>query len=187
MAFRKLKQENRRLTLLSLIDLIFILLIFFVITSVMVRMTTGETNLYIPTPKNEPGEAQVLIQIIDEDSYLWLDHTAIDTLRQYEHRLRDPEDDAEKMRLLLQKMTLDQKGLESRLKTMLNIRSRSKSKEYFVLIRCPDNSPYFLVTNILEKFMDNPYFEYGCVSGALEDLLNSRNIYIKDNILQIDF
>lgn len=190
MGFRKLTHENRRAPLYSLIDLIFILLIFFVITSIMIRLTRGESKLYIPTPKNEPGEAQILIQIIDEKTSLWLDHTAIDTLRRYSLLLSrsDPEQSARaKVDLLLAKMTLDNDELTTRLDRMKASLTQSLKKEYFVLIRCPEYLPYVAVTRIIERLVDNPFIEYGCVSGSIEDIRSSKNFLVDGNVLQIDF
>lgn len=184
MAFRKVVHDNRRLTLVSLIDLIFILLLFFIITSVMIKLTKGESKLYIPTPKNEPGEAQILIQIIDEDEYLWLDHRAIDTLRRNDDRHKTPR---EKIALLVDEMKVDKAGLYERLENLLSSTKTSLSREYFVLIRCPNFLPYFYATNIIEKLVDNPYFEYGCVAGTIEEILSSKNIHLEGNVLQIDF
>lgn len=187
MAFRRLERDSRRLPLVSLIDLIFILLIFFIITSVMIKLSKGESQLYIPTPKNEPGEAQVLIQIIDADHYLWLDHTAIDALRQFEYDAGRRLDTRTKIAWLVAQMTIDRKTMLARLEKKLEQEGPGSNKEYFVLIRCPDDLPYHLATSIIEKFVDNPFFEYGCVSGTLEEILNSKRVTIEGNVLQIDF
>lgn len=187
MAFRKLTLTDRRPPLVSLIDLIFILLIFFIITSIMIRLTRGESKLYIPTPKNEPGEAQILIQIIDEKKYLWLDHTAIDTLYRYSYLLKQPTNPRAKVELLAGKMTLDEEALFARLQQLKESLSSRLKKEYFVLIRCPEYLPYFHATRIIEKLVDNPYIEFGCVSGTLEEIRSSKNLFIEGNVLQIDF
>ncbi len=187
MAFRKLHHENRRVPLYSLIDLVFILLIFFIITSIMIRTTRGEAKLYIPTPKNEPGEAQILIQIIDDKTCLWLDHTAIDTLRRHSYMIPRADDLGAKVDLLLRKMTLDNAALSLRLSRLKESIAESVKKEYFVLIRCPEYLPYVAATRIIEKLVDNPYIEYGCVSGSLQDIRSSKSILIDGNVLQIDF
>ncbi|NIR51888.1 hypothetical protein GWO43_25270 [candidate division KSB1 bacterium] len=187
MAFRKLTHDNRRLPLVSLIDLIFILLIFFIITSVMIKLTKGESRLYVPTPKNEPGEAQILLQIVDENQYVWLDHTAIDTLRHYRQQLSNPRDTEATVSFLIKKMTIDQEELFSRVEDLLSSERGSKRDEYFVLIRCPNDLPYFYATNVIEKLVDNPYFEYGCVAGTIDEIKASKRIHIEKNVLEIDF
>jgi hypothetical protein len=55
------------------------------------------------------------------------------------------------------------------------------------MIRCPDNLPYARAVGIIEKLVDLPNFEYGCVSGTLDDLRHSKNIRAEGNVLQIDF
>ncbi|RMF62242.1 MAG: hypothetical protein D6743_12350 [Calditrichaeota bacterium] len=187
MAFRKLNHNRRGVQLVSLIDLIFILLIFFVITSILIKLTRGEARLYIPTPKNEPGEAQILIQILDEDKYLWVDHTAIDTLNLYSYALQDPLSPAAKVDLLLDKLVLSKRRLMERIALLKEASNGHRRKAYYVLIRCPDDLPYHYATSIVEEFVDNPNFEYGCVSGTVEDIRNSRNLAIKGNVIEIDF
>jgi biopolymer transport protein ExbD len=187
MAFRKIIFHERRVPLVSLIDLIFILLIFFVVTSIMTPLNKEEARLYLPTPKNEPGEAQILIQILDGDRYLWMDHTAIDTLNRYSYLFKNSDAPANKVDLLLSKMTLNAEGLFERLAKLKEALAMLERKEYFILIRCPEQFPYFYATNIMEKLAGNPYLEYGCVAGAIEDLRSSRNFVVQGNILQIDF
>lgn len=187
MAFRILNSENRKIQLVSLIDLIFILLIFFIMTSIFLRMTRGESKLFIPTPKNEPGEAQILIQILGENSYFWIDHTAIDTLNRYRSHLSSANNSRAKVDLLLSKMTLDFGQLSLRIADLETSQSKRFSDEYFVLIRCPDYLPFYYATEIIEKFVHIPNVEYGCVSGSIEDIKNSKNLFIKETEIQIDF
>lgn len=187
MAFRKISHANRRIQMVGLIDLIFILLIFFIITSIMIKLTRGESKLHIPTPKNEPGEAQVLIQILENDNYFWLDHTAIDTLNRYSFRFRNPASVAPKIQLLLNKMTLSREELDGRIDALVKGPSANRQQDYFVMIRCPDNLPYSKAVTIIEKLVDLPNFEYGCVSGTVDDLVASKNIQVRGNVLQIDF
>ncbi|MFQ5864173.1 MAG: biopolymer transporter ExbD [bacterium] len=186
MAFKRFYRDHRKIQMLSLIDLIFILLLFFIITSVMIKLTRGETKLFVPTPKNEPGEAQILIQIMDEDDYFWLDHTAVDTLNRYSYQLFNPDDPKAKMDLLLTKMKLNSDLLNSRLEDLKKILSKDRNKEYFVLIRCPENKPYYYAINIIEQLVGLPNLEYGCVSGTIEDIRQSRDIIINSNLIQIN-
>lgn len=187
MAFRKLSHGNRKIQLVSLIDLIFILLIFFIMTSVLIKITRGEAKLYIPTPKSEPGEAQVLIQILDRDKYLWIDHTAVDTLYRYRSELPDANDSKTKVDLLLSKMVVDVAGLKDRLQGLESFSSGRLHKEYFILIRCPDDLPFYYAIEIVEMLVHNPNLEYGCVSGTISDIKESKNFSIRGNVIQIDF
>ena len=186
MAFRKLTQNSRKIELVSLIDLIFILLIFFIITSIMIKLTKGESKLYIPTPVNEPGEAQILIQILDENNYMWMDYTAIDTLLKYSFQLPDPNDNRLKVDLLVSKLTVARETLYEQIEKLKEDSNFIQNREYFVLIRSPDYLPYHHATGIIERLSDNPNFEYGCVSGTIDEIRNSSNIYAEGNIIQID-
>ncbi len=187
MAFKREAPHGRKLQMVSLIDLIFILLIFFIISSILIRMTDGEAQLYLPTPKNEPGETQVMIQIIDADSYVWLDHTAIDTLLHYsENGTRRLSTEA-KVDLLVDKMSLDSRRLGQRIERLKQEVNAKPDLDFFVLVRCPDELPYYFATNVVEKLVDSPHFQYGCVGGSIADLRASSDIFIERNVIQIEF
>jgi len=187
MAFRKIETENRRIQLVSLIDLIFILLIFFIITSILIKVTRGEARLYVPLPKNEAGEAQLLIQILGPDSFLWLDHTAIDTLYTYGRRLKLRPSPESKINLLLARMVVDSRGLNDRIERLALEAGRQRQKTYFAVIRCPEEQPYYYATDIIQKLAPVPNVEYGCVAGSIEDLKRGSNIKLEANVLTIDF
>jgi len=187
MAFKRSREADKGLQLVSLIDLIFILLIFFIITSVLIKLSLGESKLYIPTPKNEPGDAQILVQIISEDSLLWLDHTAIDTLNLYTYRLKRPVPAEIKRNILLDKMIVDRKGLIDKIGALKELAGTEREKDYFVIIRCPDHFPYHYATSIVERLLDVPNLEYGCVSGSIHDFNDKSGFKIAGNTLQIDF
>lgn len=186
MAFKKISHANKKLQMVSLIDLIFILLIFFIITSIMIKLSKGEAKLYVPTPKNEPGEAQIFIQIVDENRYLWVDHTVIDTLNLYSYKLPRPVSDAYKVDLLVNKMTVDSEGLSLKMAQLKQTAQSHPNEEYFVLIRCPQDKPYYLVTDIIEQLVDTPHFQYGCIEGSVDDLRRSR-VFAQANVFEIDF
>ncbi|MFQ5708983.1 MAG: biopolymer transporter ExbD [bacterium] len=187
MAFRRFRSSKRKIQLISLIDLIFILLLFFIVTSVLVKISKGESKIFIPTPKNEPGEAQVLIQILDRERFLWIDYTAIDTLNRYRYLLSDRADSRAKLDLIAKKMTIDGESLTQRLKSLKRHLLRKRTDAYFVIIRCPNRLPYYLPLKIIEQLVGIPNLEYGCVSGTIEEMRNSENIVIERNLIQIDF
>jgi len=186
MAFKKISHVNRKVQMVSLIDLIFILLIFFIITSIMIKLSKGEAKLYVPTPKNEPGEAQIFIQIIDEDKYLWIDHTVIDTLNAYSYKMPDPVSTQYKVNVLLEKMVVSETGLQQKIERLKRQLQRQPNEDYFILIRCPEDKPYYVATNIIEQLVDTPQLEYGCVAGSVDDL-KTGNILAQGNVFQIDF
>jgi len=187
MAFRRLSHANRKLQMVSLIDLIFILLIFFIITSILIKLVRGESQLFIPTPKNEPGEAQILIQILDKDNYLWIDHTAIDTLNFYTYKFTGNISHAKKANILLEKMSFDSTGFYERIESLKKMSAAQPHKEFFVLIRCPEEMPYYYATNIIERLIDVPNLEYGCLAGSIDDVLTKGRISVHRNTIQIDF
>jgi biopolymer transport protein ExbD len=72
---RKISQKNRRKNsgLMSLIDVVFLLLIFFLVVSVFVNSEVKEYSVNVSTPINEEGMANILIQITDNGDYYFMD------------------------------------------------------------------------------------------------------------------
>ena len=50
---------------------------------------------------------------------------------------------------------------------------------FFVLIRCPNDIPYFRVIDVITKLSDTPYrnIRYGCVGGTLTQIRQCQRIY----------
>ena len=84
MAFKKKRRPKERVELVSLIDMVFILLVFFLVTSFVIRMPIQERSVSIPTPENKLGRAQIVIQYIDEERVFWLDEQAASVVEEVE-------------------------------------------------------------------------------------------------------
>ena len=84
-------------------------------------------------------------------------------------------------------MVVNVAGLKDRFKDLESLSGRQLNKEYFVLIRCPDNLPFHYATELVEMLVRNPNFEYGCVSGTISDIKESKKFSIRGNVVQIDF
>ncbi|RKY75482.1 hypothetical protein DRQ07_11835, partial [candidate division KSB1 bacterium] len=87
MAFKSIRKKKEKIELVSLIDLLFILLVFFLVTSFVVRLPLQERNISIPTPENKPGRAQIVIQLIDNNFIFWIDEDASSKVKEIENRM----------------------------------------------------------------------------------------------------
>ncbi|HDL18589.1 MAG TPA: hypothetical protein ENH29_06005 [Bacteroidetes bacterium] len=191
MAFRKENSTNKKMQLISLMDVVFILLIFFLVSIFFASLPNEERRIFIPTPKNEPGYAQVLIQLIDENSFLYIDPfvteklvkeiTQIDkkTFMSVAQRLQ------QKKELIITKNTypiISQDGsgnfLKAKLMTLVTQADAHPEEKYFAMIRCPDELPYAVVIDVVEILSRTKYknIQYGCVGGTIDDIRNSKSI-----------
>lgn len=183
MAFKRPPRNKEQIELVSLIDMIFILLVFFLVTSFVIRLPMQERSLYVPTPENQTGRAQILIQLLDDERVFWLDEQASSIVEQAEadygylspERLRD--------RIVIQlidRYTLSYDELESRLETLRDRANADPNARFFVLIRCPDALPYYRVVNILTFLSEARYrnLKYGCVGGTLDDIRSCRRVTV---------
>jgi len=179
-------KKNRKVDLIPLIDIVFILVIFFMINNITVQSENQERRFPIPTPKNQRGSnAQVLVQIIDEQSFFWLDHTNYNTI----------EDELSKVWLPLNKRyaNLDRKlgktniykwiSLDEKLETLFRT-VKKNNEECFIVIRCPNSIPYFKVIEIIKKINKSNVntVEYGCVGGRLADLFTPGSITVEQKV-----
>ncbi len=181
MAFSKVKIKKDRLELVSLIDMIFILLVFFLVTSFVMRTPLQETILYIPTPENVLGRAQIVIQIIDKNRVLWLDDSASSIVEQIERNYGYLSETRLRNRIfsaLINENILSFSQMQERLTLLCNRADENSFSDYFVLIRCPNEVPFSMVISIISKINDTRYrnIRYGCVGGTLDEIKNSRAI-----------
>lgn len=191
MAFNKESGANKKMQLISLMDVVFILLIFFLVSIFFASLPNEERRLFIPTPQNKPGYAQVLIQLIDENSFLYIDPfvteklvkeiTQIDkkTYMSFAQRLQ------QKKELIIKKNTfpiIAKSGggnfLKTKLMALVSQADAHPEEKYFAMIRCPDELPYAAVIDVVEILSKAKYknIQYGCVGGTVEDIRNSKSI-----------
>lgn len=74
MAFRKTRHAKRKLMLFPLMDMFFILLLFFLV-NIGAQEDGGEKAYSSTVPTRGIGEAQILLQMISPSQVLWLDNT----------------------------------------------------------------------------------------------------------------
>jgi biopolymer transport protein ExbD len=188
---RQRGSDNRQLGLISLMDVVFILLIFFLVSVFFASRPNEERKLFIPTPKNEAGSAQVLIQLIDDDSFFFVDPqvteklvvdiTAIDARGGMSASQRL----AAKRNILTTQGTFSMRNrrtggnqLIEKVNSLVDYADAHPEEAYFVMIRCPGELPYSRVIAIIQLLSQSTYknIQYGCVRGTIEDIQQSRRI-----------
>jgi len=169
-------------------DMIFILLVFFLVTSFVIRMPLQERTLFVPTPNNEVGRAQILIQFIDSENVFWLDETAATVTENIEQefgylsaqRLRD-----RIISELINRNTMSVERLKLQLDKLKQRAGDDPFSRFFILIRCPNNLPYDRVIDVIGQVSDSNYpnIRYGCTGGTLTEIRSCRRI---DTVVEVD-
>ena len=181
--------------LIGLIDVIFLLLIFFLVTKVVTELGKMEQKVLVGVPKNEPGYAQILIQVVDPDSYIWLDYKAFEPIYKSIRRpdQLSPQTRTKKFREgLSQLKPISFEEIKAKITNKLdsinkeNERAVGKSSrnpqiaKYYFLIRCPDRYPYGVVVDLLRLVEENRgnmgAINYGTTGGDFDDIAEARSI-----------
>ncbi|MBN2029351.1 biopolymer transporter ExbD [bacterium] len=188
MPFNQKKRPKEQVELISFFDIFFILFVFFLVTSFVVRMPLQERILYIPTPENTLGRAQIVVQFIDEANVFWLDEEVSSLVTEIEEnygylsdtRLRDRIFDELFNQNVLTLEELDKKLSELRLRA-----NQNPDLEYFLLIRCPNEISYFRVLDVITAISETSFrnIKYGCVGGTFDEIRQCRRIY---TVVEID-
>lgn len=172
---REVFNGNRRTQLHSLIDMAFILLLFFLVTSMLAKMGGSEQKLAIPTPKNEPGRAQIVIQIIDENRFWYLGESARQAaLEILQNTFLSDAAIKEEIIKSFRTLECDRSRLWSNIQALKAEAAQHSSNQYFVVIRCPDELPYGVVMDIIHALSGVDNIQFGCVGGVLSDITQAK-------------
>ena len=182
MAFKVKQKQKQRVELVSLIDMIFILLVFFLVTSFVIRMRFEERGLYVPTPENTLGRAQIVVQFIDELRVFWLDENASSVVADVEENFGFLSPSSLRDRILTELLDRHVITFDQLMTNLDQLRLRADADPYikfFVLIRCPNWIPYYRVIEVITKISDTSYrnIKYGCVGGTLDDIRRCKRIW----------
>lgn len=181
MAFKWPKRHKDQIELVSLIDMIFILLVFFLVTSYVIRMPMKEHTLYIPTPENALGRAQIMVQLIDPSSVLWLDESAsgiVETIEDEYGYLAPARLRRRIIETLISENTITYAELNTRISRLKTRAESDPHQRFFLMVRSPDSMPYFRIVEIVSQLADSRYrnIKYGCVGGTLNEIRNARRV-----------
>ena len=182
MAFKEPKRKRESVELVSMVDMIFILLVFFLVNNFVIKIPLQERSLYIPTPKNELGRAQIVIQFIDENRIFWLDETVSNLVNEIEENYGFYSETRLKRKIiseLLSQNIITIRELNLQLDRLTKRADDDPYSSFFVLIRCPNHLSYYRIINIITKISDTTYrnIKYGCVGGTLDEIRNCKRIY----------
>ena len=196
MPFRKQETDKRKMGLISLMDLIFILLIFFLVTNLMTQSAELEQKLYVPSPEDVRGRAQILVQLLEDGTVLWLDENSTRIVESVIRRYGFEHPDSLRRRILntlLRQSIISGNDLNEKLNRLVNYANSKPNHRYFVLIRCPDMVPYYRTIKIISALAKAKHqnIKYGCVGGTIDQIQNCKNIEIvkehKRRNLWVDF
>ena len=181
MAFKKHDVHKEAIELVSLIDMIFILLVFFLVTSFVIRMSQEERGLYMPTPENARGRAQIVLQFIDENQVFWIDEGITDVVSKIENdfgylsqqRLRD-----KILEALYEQSIMSFTDVQAKIDALRIQADGNPSAQYFVMIRSPNELPYYRVMDVIARLSDTTYrnIKYGSVGGTLAQIQQCKEI-----------
>lgn len=181
MPFSRPDNTKGKVELVSLIDMIFILLVFFLVTSFVIHMPLQERKLSIPTPKNELGRAQIVIQFINEDQVLWLDPSSADYVEQLENEygylgLKDLNRTI--LNQLIDRYTISAGYLSRKIQELKARAVQMPTENHFVLIRCPNHLPYYRVIQTIAALADPEIgnISYGCIGGNIQQIRECKRI-----------
>lgn len=163
--------------------MILILLVFFLVTSFVIRMPFQERGVYIPTPENTRGRAQVVMQLLDENHFIWID----DSFGQTVERITKDFGYLSQARLteriineMINESQYEMRSLDSKISELQKKAGENQTARYFVQIRCPNEIPYYRVIHIINKLNQGTFanIRYGCVGGTIGDMASADRIRI---------
>lgn len=181
MAFKKTIRPKHSVQLVSFMDIIFLLLIFYLVTGYNPKTSFQEKNLYIPTPKNERGRAQMVLQFLDSGRMFWLDETTTDIVSKTEDSmgfLPVNQLNREILNALLQQCIFSEIDFGKKIREFVDRANQNPQASYFILIRVPSSMPYYRVVDVI-SILSNSQFQnikYGCIPGTLEQFKECREI-----------
>jgi len=179
-AFKKLRGGKNKAQLISLMDMAFLLLLFFLVTTLVSQSTKSEQQLTIPTPENkQPGRAQIMIQLINQNSYLFVDQTTNDVVQDVINQWGFLPHNLLMQRIaetLLAQCRYNDAQLQEKLSQLRSRANQHPEEEYFILIRCPDELPYYLVIDLIRAISGLPNLNYGCVGGSIYQIQTAKEI-----------
>lgn len=165
----------------SFIDMLFMILIFYLVTCYSATVAFTERKMYIPTPKNELGRAQIVLQCIDENNMFWLDETASGIVTEVENEMSYLSTENLNKAIfdeLLKRNMLTWNAVNDRLNDIVRQADQNPQATYFALIRVPNAMPYFRVADIISTFSNAQFqnIKYGCIAGTLDQLKRCKEI-----------
>ena len=163
----------------------FLLLLFFLVTSLVAQLTQQEQKLSIPTPENKPGRAQILIQFLSENEFLYIDQTTNSIVQEVNDQFGFESPGKQRRRIverMLAEKKYDKVEVNKKLKDLKKFATDHPDQQYFILIRCPKEIYYYHVLQLVQSISGLPNVNYGCVGGTVADIRNATDISLRTEI-----
>ena len=145
MSFRRPKEIRRRLMLFPLMDVFFILLIFFLAIAAIKFEKPGRIDeiksVYASTPVPQMGKTHVLIQVNTDGSFIWLDSGSRNLIQQQGSAA-------------FRSMTYPLNLLQQKAREFCDHASRCSARQINIAVRCPDDLPYGEVWDIQKSLRE---------------------------------
>lgn len=197
MAFKRFKRPKRDIQLVSFMDMIFILLIFYLVTSYVAQAKFKEKKFFFPTPRYELGRAEIFIQWINPNQIFWIDQRSAETVQRLidKYSYFSSDEQMQKVTEELRDLNmLDSHAFKDRLYDLVELANHDPRKKYFVVLRCPNELEYFHVMDAVSILSTAQYgnIEYGTIGGSF-DQIRVRLVESEDpqgnirEVIQIDF
>jgi len=175
LSFKRRIGGSKEAPLVSFMDMIFNLLLFFLVASYIATNSKVEKRFVFPTPKYELGTAEVFIQWIYERTVFWIDQSESVEVQRIlnETSFLTPEEQSRTaIENLQNRNRLDMGQLAQKLQSLVQTADFDPGKKYFVLLRCPNQIPYSQVLEVVARLSDTRYsnIEYGTSGGTLNQL-----------------
>lgn len=137
MAFKRFQYHKRRLMLFPLMDMFFILLLFFLV-NIGTKEKGGDKAYKSAVPIQTMGEAQILLHMVNAYSVLWLDNT---TFHQ-EWQQGFPQSHI---------IPISQPVFQAKLGRFYRTYGKCLRKDILTVIRCPDSLNYGYVVDLQDS------------------------------------
>lgn len=211
MALKKRIADRKTLQLISLFDVVFLLILFFLVTRVISVIGVDINEVAVRVPENEEGEAQICIQVTTPRDngnvgFYWIDsdsvRTTIERTRRALGLTADDTTDRGTIRLALANLPLlDKSMIKEKISILKNRLLRNLRENYFVVIRCPGENSYSDLIEIIDALKGRgsanvPNLQYGCIEGSFDQILNAQRMEYRrvdvgrgrqQNVLRIAF
>lgn len=164
MPYRYQRKPRRKLMLFPLMDMFFILLIFFLVTSGFSPVPPEQRGTFNNVPRMAVGEAQILIQVINEREVLWLDNTSFSG--EWADNL-----------LIANRVPIDIETMRGRLLQWYESVGMCVGDEVLVVVRSPHDLPFrsvvFLqesLSNLFESSLTRFDVVFSLLPGSVDDI-----------------
>ena len=176
--------DKRRLVLFPIMDVFFILLIFYLFVEQYQPMAA-----FVDVPKKSgTGQVNAVVQILDEDRYVWIDSTCLNSFANNEHSLSEA-----RRTEFLDGLSKNMDEFRADLMVLDSTLREQQLTSYSVLLRCPGNLPYAVVSSMVQtldgvELNQNHYqLQLTVLGGASSSLSISQGITEGRTYVLLDF